>query len=164
MKTLSVSGILPIDHYNIVFSLEWKSSLKNLLASPWPTLLRYFLVSHRLSAAGPQEDFLLLAPISNRGQFHHSVEGDLEAKLELVSWHLPLTMACVPHPPQEGNPRDTYEKRRGEKEMMLNLRTAWWPTTTTVSFLSSSMITGSILATKSWQKPDAMFGAFFLTS
>ena len=47
-------------------------------------MLGNFLVSFRVGAAGAQEDFFLLATISNRGQLHYSVERDLADIIKVV--------------------------------------------------------------------------------
>jgi len=74
-----VGGIItkrPSEYLGFTYKVK-KSCFNHLWTAARSTLLRHLLVSLRMTAAGSQEDFLLLAPICNRGQFHHRVEGDL---------------------------------------------------------------------------------------
>ena len=118
------------------------------------TLIRDFLIPFWRATAGSQKDLLFFAAVGHRGQFHNSVQRYLSSCV----WHpdvvccLPLAMAFAPRLSPEGIPKGTFQEVDSCLKGIIeeNLRTAWWPTTTTVSFLSSSMITGSIRATKSW--------------
>ena len=118
------------------------------------TLIRDFLIPFWRATAGSQKDLLFFAAVGHRGQFHNSVQRYLSSFV----WHpdvaccLPLAMAFAPRLSPEGIPKGTFQEVDSSLKRIIegNLRTAWCPTTTTVSFLSSSMITGSIRATKSW--------------